>query len=149
MWDEVKYEGNLPEGWGDLSGQEESARFWWGASLGVYVGHSEVLLRGGVTDDEQPLWWAKGGDLIGRSPERIGWFRRTWEQFLASRRQSCGELEPSGEVLPPARPGQKQVAFVLNSRWAISISMPMPKQVHAFVQVPMPISGISGARTWT
>jgi hypothetical protein len=26
-------------------------------------------------DDDQPLWWAKGGKLIGQSPSRIAWLR--------------------------------------------------------------------------
>ena len=59
IWDEVQYEGDLPLAWGALSGAEEADRFWWGASLGVYVGHSETLLRQNVSNDEQPLWWAK------------------------------------------------------------------------------------------
>ena len=76
----VQYEGDIPTGWGSLSGQEESDRFWWGASMGVNVGHSETLLRPNVTtDDDQPLWWAKGGTLIGGSPARIKWMRSFWE----------------------------------------------------------------------
>jgi hypothetical protein len=76
----VCYEGNITSGWGSLSGQEETDRFFWGASLGVYVGHSETVLRAGIQDsDDQPLWWAKGGELIGRSPPRIRFFRGLWE----------------------------------------------------------------------
>jgi len=49
-----------------------------GAAKGVYVGHSDTTLdwRLGAHDDAQPLWWAKGGELRGESPARIGWFRR-------------------------------------------------------------------------
>ena len=79
VWDEVKYEGDISSGWGALSGEEETDRFWWGASLGVHVGHSETILRPNVDDDLQPLWWAKGGKLIGQSPARIKWFRSLWE----------------------------------------------------------------------
>ena len=35
VWDEVRYEGDIPDSWGALSGAEESDRFWWGAALGV------------------------------------------------------------------------------------------------------------------
>jgi len=45
VWDEVQYEGDISSGWGALSGEEETDRFWWGASLGVHVGHSETILR--------------------------------------------------------------------------------------------------------
>ena len=63
--DEVEYEGNISAGWGQLSGLQEADRFWW-ASLGVFTGHSETLLHSDVkVDDDQPLWWAKGGQLIG------------------------------------------------------------------------------------
>jgi hypothetical protein len=80
IWDEVEYEGDIPTGWGSLSGQQEVDRFWWGASLGVFVGHSETILRANITvDDEQPLWWAKGGKLIGSSPERVAWLRSLWQ----------------------------------------------------------------------
>lgn len=78
VWDEVRYEGNLSSSWGALSGPEMADRFFLGASLGVHVGHSETITRAGVSDDQQPLWWAKGGTLIGSSPARIKWFRALW-----------------------------------------------------------------------
>ncbi|KAL1525746.1 hypothetical protein AB1Y20_020590 [Prymnesium parvum] len=98
VWDEVRYEGDLPCcAWGSLSGEEEADRFWWGASLGVYVGHSETVLRAGVPDDEQPLWWAKGGELIGRSPARIQWLREVWRAAI-SFVGDFGMLRPSQEA---------------------------------------------------
>ena len=77
VWDEVQYEGNITSGWGALSGVEEADRFWWGAALGVSVGHSDTVLDWQMPagSDEQPLWWAKGGTLRGLSPPRIEWFR--------------------------------------------------------------------------
>ena len=72
-------------------------RFWWGAARGVYVGHSETVLRGGLAPDSdaQPLWWAKGGELIGRSPSRIKWFRSLWEGNAS--RPDFSTLTPSQE----------------------------------------------------
>lgn len=93
VWDEERYEGNISSSWGALSGEEMTDRFWWGASLGVYVGHSETILRPNVADDDQPLWWAKGGKLLGQSPARIKWFRSLWETNKA--RPSFGDLVPS------------------------------------------------------
>ena len=76
IWDEEEYEGNISAGWGQLSGQQMADRFWWGASLGVFTGHSETILRANVKlDDDQPLWWAKGGSLVGQAPRRIAWLR--------------------------------------------------------------------------
>ena len=58
---------------------------------------SETILRDGVDDDSQPLWWAKGGTLIGTSPARIKWFRSLWEGATA--RPSFGTLVPSQSYL--------------------------------------------------
>eukprot|EP00040_Diaphanoeca_grandis_P028197 m.162246 g.162246 ORF g.162246 m.162246 type:complete len:571 (-) comp31269_c2_seq3:159-1871(-) len=94
IWDEVRYEGNVSDSWGALSGEEETDRFWWGNSLGVHVGHSETILRNDVTvDDEQPLWWAKGGTLHGTSPLHIAYLRTLWGNATAL--PEFGELVPS------------------------------------------------------
>jgi len=95
VWDEERYEGDIPSEWGGLSGEEETDRFWTGASLGVYVGHSETILRPGISDDRQPLWWAKGGLLIGTSPLRIRWFRSIW-----TRHNITGTLPDFGALVP-------------------------------------------------
>jgi len=96
VWDEERYEGNITSSWGALSGEEMTDRFWWGASLGAHVGHSETIMRNGVDDDHQPLWWAKGGELIGTSPARIKWFRSLWE---SGERPAFGRLVPSQSYL--------------------------------------------------
>ena len=76
VWDEVGYEGNLPHTWGGLTGRQMVDRFWHGLSLGVHVGHGETLLQAGLPDDDQVLWWSKGGVMRGESPARIRWFRQ-------------------------------------------------------------------------
>lgn len=96
VWDEVKYEGNISSSWGALSGAEMADRFWWGAAMGAHVGHSETVLHNGVDDDHQPLWWAKGGELAGISPERIRWFRSLWEANTS--RPDFATLQPSLEA---------------------------------------------------
>lgn len=65
--DECAYEGNIDQGWGNISGQEMTRRFWEGAMRGGYVGHGETYV-----DPDDVLWWAKGGTLRGDSPPRIG-----------------------------------------------------------------------------
>jgi hypothetical protein len=65
--DECGYEGDLDQGWGNISGQELVRRCWEGAVRGGYVGHGETYLN-----DREELWWSKGGALCGDSPERIG-----------------------------------------------------------------------------
>jgi hypothetical protein len=65
--DECGYEGDIDQGWGNLSGQELVRRCWEGAVRGGYVGHGETYLN-----EREELWWSKGGELTGDAPERIG-----------------------------------------------------------------------------
>ena len=75
IFDEVKYEGNIPRRWGNLSAEEMVFRFWQGLVAGTYVGHGETYL-----DPCDVLWWAKGGVLHGRSPARLAFLRRIMEE---------------------------------------------------------------------
>jgi len=51
---EVKYEGNIPRRWGNLSAEELVFRFWQGTVAGTYVGHGETYLH-----PSDVLWWSK------------------------------------------------------------------------------------------
>jgi len=70
IFDECKYEGNIPQRWGDISAQEMTRRFWLGTVYGGYVGHGETYLN-----PKDILWWSKGGVLHGESPKRIAFLR--------------------------------------------------------------------------
>jgi hypothetical protein len=74
VYDECKYEGNIPKRWGNISAQELVRRFWLGTVNGVYVGHGETYL-----DPNDVLWWSKGGVLHGESPQRIAFLRKIVE----------------------------------------------------------------------
>jgi hypothetical protein len=71
VYDEVKYEGNLPMRWGNLSPQEMVYRFWNGTVAGTYVGHGETYV-----DPHDIIWWAKGGVLKGQSPARLAFLKQ-------------------------------------------------------------------------
>lgn len=75
VYDEVKYEGDLPERWGNLSGQEMVERFWNGLIAGTYVGHSESYLH----PENDIIWWSKGGVFRGQSVPRLTFFRKIME----------------------------------------------------------------------
>ncbi|MEW6157248.1 MAG: DUF5060 domain-containing protein [Verrucomicrobiota bacterium] len=75
VYDEVKYEGDIPKRWGNLSAEEMVFRFWQGTIAGTYVGHGETYLH--PTDT---LWWSKGGVLRGQSPARLAFLRQILEQ---------------------------------------------------------------------
>lgn len=68
--DEVKYEGDIPRRWGNLSAEEMVHRFWEGTIAGCYVTHGECY-----ESDDDVLWWSKGGVLKGDSPERIAFLK--------------------------------------------------------------------------
>lgn len=76
--DEVKYEGNFDQRWGNLSAEEMVHRFWQGAIAGTYVGHGETYKH-----PADRIWWSKGGKLHGKSPERIAFFRKVIEDAPA------------------------------------------------------------------
>jgi hypothetical protein len=68
--DEIGYEGDLDQGWGNLTAEELVRRFWEAAVRGGYGGHGETYYR-----DDEVIWWAKGGELRGESPARIAFLR--------------------------------------------------------------------------
>lgn len=75
VYDEVKYEGNLEQRWGNITPQEMVHRFWQGVIAGTYVTHGETY-----KSSDQVIWWAKGGDLKGTSPPRIAFLRKLLEE---------------------------------------------------------------------
>ncbi|WP_372662355.1 DUF5605 domain-containing protein [Cohnella sp.] len=81
--DECAYEGDIDQGWGNITGEEMVRRFWEGAIRGGYVGHGETYLN-----PEEILWWSKGGKLTGSSPARIAFLRKIMEEGPA------GGLDP-------------------------------------------------------
>ena len=117
VFDECKYEGNIPKRWGDISAREMTRRFWLGMANGAYVGHGETYL-----DPHDILWWSKGGVLHGESPRRIAFLRGIIES--GPRRGRCAGRwrvlslhRPPGRILPvfpgfpPARAGRFRSAF--------------------------------------
>jgi hypothetical protein len=74
IYDECKYEGNIPKRWGNISAQELVRRFWLGTVSGAYVGHGETYV-----DPNDILWWSKGGILRGESPKRIAFLKKILE----------------------------------------------------------------------
>jgi hypothetical protein len=74
VFDEVKYEGDIEQRWGNLSAEEMVHRFWQGTIAGTYVGHSETYKH-----PQDILWWSKGGVLHGQSPPRIAFLRKVLE----------------------------------------------------------------------
>jgi hypothetical protein len=72
--DECCYEGDIAEQWGNISGRDMVHKFWLGVVNGGHVTHGETYYN-----DEEVLWWAKGGRLTGESVPRIAFLRKVLE----------------------------------------------------------------------
>ena len=68
--DEMGYEGDVPHGWGNLTAEELTRRFWEATVRGGYGGHGETYLN-----EREILWWSHGDVLHGGSPARIAFLR--------------------------------------------------------------------------
>jgi hypothetical protein len=83
VYDECRYEGNIPWSWGNLTAQALVEKFWRGVTNGGYVGHGETYVTENPVkfpnESTDILWWSKGGDLKGESPERIKFLRKLIE----------------------------------------------------------------------
>lgn len=71
VFDEVKYEGDIPRRWGNISAEELVFRFWNATVAGTYCGHGETYLS-----PDDILWWSKGGVLKGQSPARLAFLKQ-------------------------------------------------------------------------
>ena len=72
--DEIKYEGDTVERWGNLSAEELVHRFWIATVSGVYASHGESF-----RDERDSLHIVSGGRFQGASPERLAFLRRILE----------------------------------------------------------------------
>jgi PKD repeat protein len=109
IYDECRYEGDIPQGWGNLNAKEMTQKFWQGTLSGCYVGHGETYKH-----PQDILWWAKGGVLHGQSPPRIQWLKDLMKQA-----PPFHELQPLGDgkgrfVL--AKPGAYYLFYASDSK---------------------------------
>ena len=77
--DEIAYEGNINQGWGNISGQEMTRRFWEAFVRGGYPCHGETYQH-----PDNILWWSHGGKLHGESPARIKFLSDIMQQTPGS-----------------------------------------------------------------
>lgn len=103
--DECRYEGNIPESWGKLTGTEMVRQFWVGTLCGGYVGHGETL-----KDPHDILWWSKGGVLHGESPPRIAFLRKTMEALPYT---DMIPAHPDPNTLVLSKPGSVYLVYAI------------------------------------
>jgi hypothetical protein len=73
IFDEVGYEGNISERWGDLSGEQMTLRFWNALVGGTYCGHGETL---NPERNPSTSWLGQGGTLNGVSAPRLAFLKQ-------------------------------------------------------------------------
>jgi hypothetical protein len=83
--DEYQYEGNLTYGWGNLNGLQEAQRHMLTFMAGGYATHGECFVVDGNRTD---IFWSYGGDMVGESAQRIGYFKKIVETM------PFGRMEP-------------------------------------------------------
>ncbi|MDP9038793.1 MAG: DUF5060 domain-containing protein [Acidobacteriota bacterium] len=71
IFDECRYEGDILEGWGDITAERLAGNFWKTLVAGAFCGHGETYLNA-----REELWWSKGGVLTGRCPALLAFFRK-------------------------------------------------------------------------
>lgn len=74
VFDEVRYEGNIAERWGNLTGPQLVRAFWEGLIAGTYVGHSEAF-----DNPQDDYWLGAGGRLRGQSAPRLAFLKTIME----------------------------------------------------------------------
>ncbi|MFJ4027580.1 DUF5605 domain-containing protein [Paenarthrobacter sp. NPDC089989] len=147
--DEVGYEGDVAEGWGNLSPQELVRRCWEGAVRGGYVNHGETYLA-----EDEVIWWAKGGVLKGESPDRIGFLGRLVAEAPSGRwdplpgdwdSRTGGDADHRIIYLGVGRPHFRSVLVPPGSAWHIDVidtwnmtieTLPEPVEGRVVVDLP-------------
>ncbi len=79
LFDEMRYEGDVPSNWGSLTAKEMTSYFWMAGLSGGYGTHGDTF-KNDSDEETEVRWWAKGGTLMGESPERIAFFRKIMEE---------------------------------------------------------------------
>jgi Domain of unknown function (DUF5060)/Protein of unknown function (DUF4038) len=107
IYDESRYEGDISDGFGNLTALEMMQRFWTATFVGTYQGHGECF-----KDPNDVLWWGKGGVLKGQSPARIKWLRDVMAEA-----PPFNELKPqgSGNLLVLAKDSAFYLAYCKNA----------------------------------
>jgi len=138
LYDECKYEGNIPQGWGSISAEEMVHRFWLGTIAGCYVGHGETYKH-----PEDILWWSKGGVLHGQSPSRIAFLKEILESAPFAE-MVPGEMEGGNSLL--CKEGELYFVYCISpGPVSLNLSGPGPYKVDGIDTWNMTITSLGSA----
>ena len=127
LFDEMRYEGGVPSGWGNLTAEQMSSYFWMAGLSGVYGTHGDTFINDSDSVTEV-RWWAKGGTLAGQSADKISFFKGIMEKLpvheMSPLIHSPGKpenLETNVHILN--KPGEFYLAYVADSGMEINLSL--------------------------
>lgn len=127
LLDEMRYEGDVPSGWGNLSGEEMASYFWMAGLSGGYPTHGDTY-QNNADDSTEVRWWAKGGELVGESPGRIGFFKSVMEN--APVKEMTPQLIDNGDpenlnnnIYIFSNPGEYYLAYCAEPDQTIEINL--------------------------
>jgi len=126
MFDEMRYEGDVPSGWGNLSGEEMASYFWMAGLSGGYPSHGDTFRNN--SDTTEVRWWAKGGLLVGESTDRIAFFKSVIESTAFQNMNPTlvvkGEPENlNNNIYILSNPGKTYLAYVADEDEVISLEL--------------------------
>ena len=127
LFDEMRYEGDVPSGWGSLPAEDMVSYFWMAGLSGGYGMHGETF-RNNADRETEVRWWAKGGLLVGRSPIRIAFFKFFMESLPV--KEMTPTLVDNGDpkelgsnVYTFAKGGEVYVSYVRNENTTINLKL--------------------------
>jgi hypothetical protein len=105
--DEMRYEGNIDFGWGDMTGHQMFDLFTRTILRGGGATHGEVYID--KPDTLRPIWWAHGGQLYGESYKRINFLKDLLEEQGYDYVKPMATDGPHWELAVGARPDLKKI----------------------------------------
>lgn len=135
IYDEMGYEGNVPMGWGNLSGFELVNRFWCVCTQGAWATHGEAF-----ESEDEVLWWSKGGALKGESTRRIAWLRAFMESLPG----------PLTAVIPPMAVSEAPMSAsdsFMDAQAVKEMLAQIPESVRGFTRAMLSLSPVERERT--
>lgn len=128
LFDEMRYEGDVPTGWGNLTGEQMAAYFWMAGLSGGYPTHGDTF-DNDSDDGEEVRWWSKGGTLMGSSPERIAYFKSVMETLPVHEMQPklIPAEDPKNRMKNQylfSKPGEVYLVYVGDEDQTASLELP-------------------------
>jgi len=127
LFDEMRYEGDVTSGWGNMSSEDMASFFWMAGLSGGYPTHGDTY-RNNSDHETEVRWWAKGGLLVGRSPLRIAFFKFFMEtlpvkEMSPSIEDNGNQKNLNNNVYTLSKEGEIYVSYVADAEVEIKLEL--------------------------